>query len=39
MRFDEASAMYGLFGTFYVGLRFSAKDLGTLLAGKTPAFS
>jgi chlorite dismutase len=39
MRFDEASAIYGLFGTFYVGLRFTAKDLGTLLAGKTPAFS
>jgi chlorite dismutase len=39
MRFDEASALYGLFGTFYVGLRFMAKDLGTLLAGKAPAFS
>jgi chlorite dismutase len=36
MRFDEASALYGLFGTFYVGLRFMAKDLGMLLSGKTP---
>ncbi|MEW6297021.1 MAG: hydrogen peroxide-dependent heme synthase [Thermodesulfobacteriota bacterium] len=39
MRFDEASAVYGLFGTFYVGLRFAAADLGTLLSGRTPAFS
>jgi len=39
MRFDEASAVYGLFGTFYVGLRFPAKELGTLLDGRTPAFS
>jgi len=39
MRFDEASAAYGLFGTFYVGLRFTAVELGTLLSGKAPAFS
>lgn len=38
MRFDEASAVYGLFGTFYVGLRFPASELGTLLDGKTPSF-
>jgi peroxiredoxin len=38
MRFDEASAAYALFGTFYVGLRFRAVDLGTLLSGTTPAF-
>ncbi|MGH9721750.1 MAG: hydrogen peroxide-dependent heme synthase [Bryobacteraceae bacterium] len=38
MRFDEASALYALFGTFYVGLRFEAADLGTFLGGKTPAF-
>jgi hydrogen peroxide-dependent heme synthase len=38
MRFDEASAAYGLFGTFYVGLRFPAAQLGTLLEGKTPNF-
>jgi chlorite dismutase len=39
MRFDEASAVYGLFGTFYVGLRFPAKELGTFLSGKVPAFA
>lgn len=39
MRFDEASAVYALFGTFYVGLRFSAKELGTWLSGKTPDFT
>jgi len=38
MRFDEASAIYGLFGTFYVGLQFPASQLHALLAGKTPAF-
>ncbi|MBI2359545.1 MAG: heme-dependent peroxidase [Deltaproteobacteria bacterium] len=36
MRFDEASAVYGQFGAFYVGLRFPAAKLGTLLEGKTP---
>ena len=36
MRFDEASALYGLFGAFYVGLRFSANRLGVLLQGKAP---
>jgi chlorite dismutase len=39
MRFDEASAIYGLFGTFYVGLRFPTTSLATLLEGKTPTFS
>jgi hydrogen peroxide-dependent heme synthase len=38
MRFDEASAVYGLFGTFYVGLRFPAVEFGTLLEGRVPAF-
>ncbi|MSQ47746.1 MAG: heme-dependent peroxidase [Deltaproteobacteria bacterium] len=38
MRFDEASAAYGLFGTFYVGLQFPAKELATFLSGKAPAF-
>jgi hydrogen peroxide-dependent heme synthase len=38
MRFDEASAVYGLFGTFYVGLQFPAKELGSFLSGKAPAF-
>jgi peroxiredoxin len=39
MRFDEASAVYGLFGSFFVGLRFPAAQLGTLLDGKTPSFT
>ena len=39
MRFDEASAVYGLFGTFYLGLRVAAADLGALLGGRLPAFS
>jgi chlorite dismutase len=37
MRFDPVSAVYALFGQFYVGLRASAKDLGTLLNGELPA--
>jgi chlorite dismutase len=39
MRFDEASAIYGLFGGFYVGLRFPPPALTALLDGKTPAFT
>ncbi|MGE0681492.1 MAG: hydrogen peroxide-dependent heme synthase [Candidatus Binatia bacterium] len=39
MRFDEASAEYGLFGTFYVGLQFPAAELGAFLDGRTPSFS
>jgi hydrogen peroxide-dependent heme synthase len=31
MRFDEVSAVYALFGAFYVGLRVPASDLGELL--------
>ena len=38
MRFDEASAVYGLFGTFYVGLRFPAGQLASLFDGKPPSF-
>lgn len=38
MRFDEASARYGLFGPFYVGLQFRAEELGALLEGRTPGF-
>ena len=38
MRFDEASAAYGLFGNFYVGLQFVAEDLGRLLDGEVPAW-
>jgi chlorite dismutase len=32
MRFDQVSAVYALFGTFYVGLRVPADGLGELLA-------
>jgi chlorite dismutase len=39
MRFDEASALYGLFGTFYVGLQFAATELGSLLNGQAPTFT
>ncbi len=34
MRFDEVSSRYGEFGTFYVGRRFPAADLGAYLAGE-----
>ncbi len=37
-RFDEVSAVYAQFGTFYVGLRFPAAELGTLLQGRAPGF-
>jgi len=36
MRFDEVSAVYALFGQFYVGLRCAADQIGTLLEGKLP---
>jgi chlorite dismutase len=36
MRFDEVSAVYALFGSFYVGLRVHAKDLRQILAGELP---
>jgi hydrogen peroxide-dependent heme synthase len=36
MRFDEVSAVYALFGTFYVGVRCPATGLGELLNGKLP---
>jgi peroxiredoxin len=36
MRFDEVSAEYALFGTFFVGLRIPAGGLGELLAGRLP---
>jgi len=34
MRFDEVSAVYAQFGSFYVGLRVHAKDLRPLLGGE-----
>jgi chlorite dismutase len=37
MRFDEVSAVYALFGSFYVGLRVHAKDLRQVLAGELPS--
>ena len=37
MRFDEVSAEYALFGTFYVGLRVPVAGLGDLLTGRLPA--
>ncbi len=36
MRFDEVSAVYGLFGDFFVGLRFAGAQLGDFFAGKSP---
>jgi hydrogen peroxide-dependent heme synthase len=36
MRFDEVSAVYALFGAFYVGLRCSSGELGKLLSGQLP---
>lgn len=36
MRFDEVSAVYALFGTFYVGIRVPAAKLGELLDGRLP---
>ncbi|MGH9530076.1 MAG: hydrogen peroxide-dependent heme synthase [Terriglobales bacterium] len=37
MRFDPVSAVYALFGQFYVGLRVMGKNLGKLLNGELPA--
>ncbi|MBZ5508190.1 MAG: heme-dependent peroxidase [Acidobacteriia bacterium] len=36
MRFDEVSAIYALFGTFYVGVRCPAAGLEGLFNGKLP---
>jgi len=36
MRFDEVSAVYALFGQFYVGLRCASGELGKLLRGQLP---
>jgi len=38
MRFDEVSAVYALFGSFFVGLRCPADELPRLLQGQTPRF-
>ena len=37
MRFDEVSAVYALFGHFYVGVRCPAAQIGKLLNGELPA--
>jgi hydrogen peroxide-dependent heme synthase len=39
MRFDEVSAVYALFGQFYVGLRCPAEQIGALLEGELPPAS
>jgi peroxiredoxin len=36
MRFDHVSAVYALFGQFYVGVRSPAAELGKLLGGELP---
>jgi chlorite dismutase len=36
MRFDEVSAVYALFGHFYVGVRCAAANLGKLFRGELP---
>jgi len=37
MRFDQVSAVYALFGQFYVGLRCPADQLAALLDGQVPS--
>ena len=36
MRFDEVSAVYAQFGSFYLGIRIHASDLSRVLAGELP---
>jgi len=36
MRFDEVSAVYALFGHFFIGIRMMAGDLGKFLSGQLP---
>jgi peroxiredoxin len=36
MRFDEVSALYAVFGPFYVGIRCPAAKIGELLKGELP---
>ena len=37
MRFDEASAVYALFGPFYIGLRVPFKGLEAFMSGEARA--
>jgi len=39
MRFDEVSAVYALFGHFYLGVRCQAAELAKLLRGELPRSS
>jgi chlorite dismutase len=34
MRFDEVSAIYALFGQFFIGIRVQTEDLASWLNGK-----
>jgi chlorite dismutase len=34
MRFDEVSAVYALFGQFYIGVRLQMEKMGDWLSGK-----
>lgn len=36
MRFDKVSALYAMFGSFYVGMRVKAADLPRFLGGELP---
>jgi len=36
MRFDKASALYGEFGPFYIGMQLDSSKLGEFLSGKLP---
>ena len=36
MRFDEVSAVYALFGSFYLGVRCPAAELSKVLSGQAP---
>jgi hydrogen peroxide-dependent heme synthase len=36
MRFDEVSAVYAQFGSFYLGVRIAVSDLPSVLAGELP---
>ena len=36
MRFDEVSAIYALFGSFYVGMRIQSSQMGQVLEGELP---
>ena len=38
MRFDEASALYALFGKFYIGLRLPVSQMERFLDGKVPEY-